>query len=184
MVRVNGSLYVIFFKGISQGFSWYKFFVDLFKLCLIPGARLEHCAAYLDCDDGFGAVYHTCKNSKSSWKCSKAFFSKFEPDACVFVGRYEFDCGDLHNNIKSIRFNFVSILFWYVVTRWFSKWKPSSNCTMQTVKILRYFGVEVNNHVVPVTLYKELKENAHDSHCWSSWGWKDNLSRTDRRESI
>ena len=180
MVRVRGNLYAIFFDGISEEFSWYKFCINFFKLCLIPGARLEHCAIYLDCDGDFVAVYHTCKGRNSSWKCSKAFLRRFPPDAAVFLGKYDFDCEDLVKNIKPIRFNFISMIFWYTISRWFFSWKPKKNCTMQAIKILRYFDVKVDDHVVPVTLYKELKENAHHSHCWSSGSWQANLSETDR----
>ena len=139
---------------------------------------MEHCGILLQCDDGALAVYHTCKSFKSKFKVANGFLKKYPPDALIYMGNVEIYPEELHS-FPSVRFNIISTVIWYFFTRHFFDWKPKDNCTMQTIKLLRYLGVETNDRVIPFNLYKELKENAHDNDCWESSSWKDYIGSND-----
>jgi hypothetical protein len=166
---------LLFYDGISDS-CVFKAVMDLGKLVLVPGARMEHCAVFIKFEDGRETCYHVGKGQKSYWVKGTVFHRKFKPDKGIYFGKAEVDINWM-KNIKPIRFNFVGILVWYFITRWFTSWKPKDNCVMKACKLLQELQLDVKDHVVPTLLWKELIENANDNNCWESWSRKDHLGK-------
>ena len=160
-------VYVLFYGGISEP-CIFRSVMDLGKLFFVPGAELEHVCLCLKSED-VDIMYHVGKRQKSGWRKAKWFHNNFLPDKAIYFGRTSVD-KEWIDSCPTIQFNFIKILLWYFVTRWFSDWMPKDNCTIVTCELLRELGFEVNDQVVPSLLWKDL-EDADDNNSWSSRSW-------------
>ena len=171
-------VYLMFYEGISDRQRLFKSIMDLGKLALVPGANIEHVSLCL-MNDEEELMYHVGKDLKAGWRRSKWFHNKYLPDRAIYFGRVTVT-KEWMESCPSIVFNlinFVKILLWYFVTRWFSNWKPKDNCCMMSCQLLRELGFPVNDQVVPSILWKDLTD-ANDTNNWSSWRWEDNACET------
>ena len=163
----------MFYKGISKP-CLFKSLMELGKLFLIPGANLEHVCLFLHGEDE-DLMYHVGKRGEVGWRKSRWMHRRFLPDKSVFLGVTEISREWL-DSCPPVKFNFIKILLWYFVTRWFSKWMPKDNCTIVTCQLLREIGYPVNDQVVPTLLWKEIS-NANDTNSWASWSREEHVSK-------
>jgi len=155
----------MFYSGLSKP-CIFKSLMDLGKLFFIPGANLEHVCLFLHGEDE-DLMYHVGKRETVGWRKAKWMHKAFYPDKAVFFGTKSVS-KEWIDACPIIKFNFIKILLWYFVTRWFSKWMPKDNCAIVTCQLLRELGYPVNDNVVPTLMWKEIN-NADDTNIWSSW---------------
>ena len=132
---------------------------------LVGGGGIEHVSLMLLIDNIKPMVYNVTKLASSKWATARSVHKDQIPCVAINLGYVDVDPEYL-DSIKPIRFSLIRFLLYCKVTRFFLRWKPKRICTMKIVEIIRDLGLDVNYHVMPIDLLKELKENADDTDCW------------------
>ena len=178
MIKVK----VLFYTKIrdhKKSFSGlcFRLFISFCQLLRLPGTNLEHVAIFVDIPEAGEGVYHVGPHCRSRW-CKSRLYNDMLPVCGVDLGEIEYNTANIDRiqSIISTKYNIWGAILWYVLTRWLSDWKPIGNCTMKTCEVLKILGYNVNDHVLPALLWKELKENADDNNCWESWCWENYAS--------
>jgi hypothetical protein len=161
-------VFVVFHSLSSE---WYHEYVSK-----VRRTEVNHCGIMIELPDGYLLYYHCSPHSK--WRKTEAmrFFKRYVPLSTFYIGTTSV----LLKNLTSFAddgycFPPWKLIAWHFVGRFIFPWWKPKGCGSFTCNILRSAGFNINNHVAPEMLLKELRDE-HNYDEWIGESWKDLVS--------
>jgi len=146
---------------------------------LLSLTNLHHCGILLEREEK-RIVLTSDKTHKAKFVDADKFHKHLYQPVKVMEYKAEADVSiqQLTNFLYGRGYSYIgdmrSVLFWFFLGRLaFPRMLPPS-CALLVCYLLRMCGIEVESHVEPRKLYKELN-NAANSDSWTSRSWEDYL---------
>ena len=172
-LAIKAKVSMVFYEGQTFDSLWDKLCGKVLRWCIAKEV-IEHVCLSVGIEGCEPRLYYVTKRGRSRWTRARALHKTWKPCAIIHLDTLSIDTSAL-NGIKPIKFSPFRVMLYLKLTKHFLKWKPKAVCTMKVIEIARSIGFDINDHVMPMDLYKELKENANDNDCWQSTGWQNNF---------
>ena len=140
------------------------------------GDKYDHCSIVYETKEERKCL-HVTRDDYTSWEKERVMHRVLKPTKIFYIGNTDISIEELNQAFLPPRkWSVFSVVLWWFVMRWCSDWKPKGSCTVIVSKMLNILGVDVDIHVRPDELCKEL-EDANYFYRWASGDWKDNSSQ-------
>jgi hypothetical protein len=140
---------------------------------LLTRAKYTHVGIVIKTPENSLEMWTNLGEKKTGWVSEKALRKFYTPDKILYLGENNTKLSQLMNvlsdsNIVQAR----SVWFWWWIGRFIFPTMLPQTCSSITCHILRVCGFNIQIHVHPIDLYKEIHDENYN-YIRASWSWED-----------